>query len=906
MRPEHWIYTIPLRLRSLFRWAQADQELDDELRDHLERKTEEYVAQGMAQEEAHRRARLDLEGIEQTKEKCRDARRVNWIGDLGTDVRYGLRILRKSPGFTAAAVLSLALGIGINTAVFSLINAVLLRTLPVKNPEQLVVFSHGNDFSYPMYQDLRDGNAVLSGLLCRFTIPASMSAEGQTDRISAELVSGNYFQVLGVQALIGRTLTPDDTRVPGAQPAVVLNNGFWRRRFGSDPGVVGKTIRLDGHPMTVVGITPAGFEGTEVGVSPDVRVPITMVPAMLPDLPAESGMYDRGWGWLDLVGRLKDGVSRTQAESALNAFYAHAREDEVHSLFKDLPQSDKARLLSERLRLEPGSRGVSNLREMFSRQLWVLMAAVGIVLLIACANVASLLLARAMARQREIAVRLALGASRVRVVRQLVTESVILVLIATAASILVARWGSHMLASFLPQGRLPASLNIEPDFRVLVFTVIVSLAAGILFGLAPALQLTRSAVAPALKAQASLSGLRGPLTLRKVLTVAQVALSLLLLEGAGLFMRTLQNLKAVDIGYDRENVLLLELVPVLNGYSDDQSTRFFEQVIEKVNQLPGVRSAGIGSMGLLGPGLRIEGVHAEGENTTRREGGGWINSVSPKYFVTLKIPLLLGRSFNAHDTKSATRVAIVNQTLARRFFGDSKVVGRHLRIGEVNNVEIVGVVRDGKYKDVRGEPSNFVPLRGEPPNLVYVPFEQNLGAPMTLYVRTVGDPAKVTAAIRHEVQAVDANVPIYNVRTLEAQLDESLSQERLVATLSSWFGGFALLLASIGLYGMLAYSVTRRTNEIGLRMALGAERGGVIWMVLREALLLVGTGVAIGVPLALALARSIASLLYGLKPTDSLTISVVVVLLFAVAAIASYLPARRASCVDPMVALRYE
>jgi len=582
----------------------------------------------------------------------------------------------------------------------------------------------------------------------------------------------------------------------------------------------------------------------------------------------------------------------------LNAFYVHARENEVSGVFKDIPPSAKARVLSERLRLEPGSTGVSELREMFSRQLWILMAAVSVVLLIACMNVASLLLARAMARQREIAVRLALGASRVRVVRQLITESVTLVLIATAASILVARWGSHMLASFLPERRLPVALNVEPDFRVLAFAVIVSLVAGILFGLAPALQLTRSSVAPTLKAQANLSGLRGPLTFRKILTVAQVALSLLLLAGAGLFVRTLGNLKAVDIGYDRENILLLELAPLLNGYSDDQSSRFFEQVIERVNQLPGVRSASVGSMGLLGPGLTRQDIHVEGDNTPRsdEETAGWINSVSPKYFETLRIPLLLGRTFTARDTKSTPKVVIVNQTFVRRYFGGENALGHHIGIGNTNGIAIVGIVRDGKYQDVREKT----------PGLVYLPFEQHLEGWMNLSVRTVGDPAKVTAAIRREVQAVDANVPVYNVRTLEAQLDESLSQERLVATLSSWFGAFALLLAAIGLYGVLAYSVTRRTNEIGLRMALGAERGGVIWMVLREALLLVSIGVAIGVPLALVLARSVSSMLYGLKPTDSLTISAAAVILFVVAAFASYLPARRAARVDPMVALRYE
>ena len=892
-----WADKLLLLLRSLFRHGSVEHQLDAELRFHLEQQIEENLAAGMSAEEARYAARRSIGGLAQIQEQCRDTRRVNWIADLLKDLRYGLRILRKSPGFTAAAVLSLALGIGINTAVFSLINAVLLRTLPVKNPEQLVVFNHRNDISYPMYQDLRDRNTVLSGLLCRFTIPASMSADGQTERISAELVSGNYFEVLGVEALIGRTLMPDDARVPGAQPVVVLSNAFWRRRFGSDPSVVGNMIRIDGHPMTVVGITPAGFQGTEVGVSPDVRVPLTMYRAMIPHLPGEVDMNSRGWTWLDLVGRLKDGVSGAQAESALNTFYVHAREDEVHGVFKDIPSSAKAQVLSERLRLEPGSRGVSELRAMFSRQLWVLMAAVSVVLLIACMNVASLLLARAMARQREIAVRLALGASRVRVVRQLITESVMLVLIATGASIVIARWGSDMLASFLPGRRLPVTLNLAPDFRVLGFAVIVSLVVGILFGLAPALQLTRSAVAPALKAHASLSGLRGPLTFRKILAVAQVALSLLLLASAGLFVRTLRNLKGLDLGYDRENVLLLDLIPLLNGYSDDQSTRFFEQVIERVNQIPGVRSASLGSMGFLELGFPREDIHMEGRNTPRgEERVGWINTVSPRYFKTLGIPMLLGRSFTARDTKSAPKVAIVNQTFARQYFGGENPLGRHIGFGDTNGIAIVGVVRDGKYKDVREKT----------PELVYVPFQQNPDPAMTLQVRTVGDAAKVTAAVRREVQVVDANVPVYKVRTLEAQLDESLSQERLVATLSSWFGAFALLLAAIGLFGVLAYNVTRRTNEIGLRMALGAERGGVIWMVLREALLLVGVGVAIGVPLALVLAQSVSSLLYGLKPTDSLAISAAAVILFVVAAIASYLPARRASRVDPMVALRYE
>ena len=891
-----WTNKLLLRLRSTFHRGRVDRELDEELHFHLERQIEENLAAGMSADEARYAARRAIGGIAQLKEECRDMRRVNLVQDFAQDLRYASRVLRKNPGFAAAAILSLALGIGINTAVFSLINAVLLRTLPVKNPEQLVVLTfgseHRSDFSYPMYQDLRSGTSVLSGMLCRFTIPGSMNVSGHTERISLELVSGDYFQVLGISALIGRTLMPDDTRAPGGQPVVVLSNAFWKRRFGSDPGIVGKTMRLDGYPMTVVGITPAGFEGPEVGMSPDARVPITMYRAMLPTLPADLSMESRGWGWLDLVGRLKPGVSTAQAQAALNAVYIRARETE----WKDWPAAERAQMLARGLWLEPGSRGISGLREGFSRPLWILMAAVSIVLLIACANVAGLLLARVMARQREIAVRLALGAGRGRVVRQLVTESILLSGTAAIAGLVMARWGSNLLVSFLPEGRFPVALNVEADSRVLAFTALVSLVTTFLFGLAPAFEITRPAAALALRAQAGSSGMQNSLAFRRGFMVLEVALSLVLLVGAGLFVRTLHNLKAFDIGYDRENILLLSLDPSLNGYTDDDAARFYEQVIQRVGSLPGVRSASVASMGLLGEGLTIQSVSVEGYQ--RREGartGAWENFVSPGYFETLGIPVLSGRGFTPLDTKTAPKVAIVNQQFARRFFGNKNPIGRRFGFG-TNRAEIVGVVRDGKYKSVQEET----------PELVYLPIEQRSDSPIVLHVRTVGDPGKLTAAIRREITDVDKNVLVYGVRTLEAQLDESLSQQRLVATLSSGFGFLAVLLAAIGLYGVMSYAVTRRTNEIGIRMALGAEGGEVIWMVLREALLLVGIGVAIGVPVALALAGSIASLLFGLKPTDPWTISAAAAVLFAVAAVASYLPARRAARVDPMEALRNE
>ncbi len=891
---------LRLRGRSLFRRGRVERELEEELRFHLDEQIAENLAAGMDAEEARYAARRAVGGAEQIKEECRDMRGVQFVQDLVRDVRYALRVLRKSPGFTTVAVLSLTLGIGLNTAVFSIISAVMLRRLPVKNPEQLVVFSHRYDFSYPMYVDLRDHNDVLSGLLCRFTIPASMSVAGETERISAELVSGNYFQVLGVEALIGRTLTPDDARTPGAEPVVVLGNRFWRRRFGSDPSIVGKTVRVDGHPMTVVGVTPAGFEGTEVGVAPDVRVPVTMCRAVFPDLSASDmetegstdiDMNARGWGWLDLIGRLKDGVSRTRAEAALNAMYLHARQTELQTVFQDFPADTKARMLAERIALEPGDRGVSDIRDAFSHQLWILMFGVGIVLIIACTNVASLLLAKAAARRREIAVRMALGAGRARVVRQLITESVLLVMIAGPASLLIAHWGGKILISFLPEERLPVVLNVQPDLRVLGFTLMVSLFAAILFGLAPAMQLARCAFSPALKVQGNWAGVRDALSYRRILTAAQVALCVLLLEGAGLFVSTVRNLKAVDLGYDRENTLLMQLVPTLNGYNQDQSRRFFEEVIERVNRLPGVRAASIGSMGLLGRDLTIQGVRAG-----TQQGPGWINTVSTRYFETLGIPIWHGRSFTADDANRSKRVAIVNQTLARRFFGDGNPIGRQFGVGGDNDIEIVGVVRDGKYKDPREKT----------PNVVYLPFEQSSIQATTLFVRTVGDPGKAAAGLRREIAAVDRNVPVYHVRTLESQFDESLSQERLLATLSAWFGAFALLLAAIGLYGALAYGVARRTNEIGIRMALGAEQGTVIWMVLREAGLLVGAGIVAGAPVALALSRSVSSLLYGVKPTSIGIISAVTALLLVVATLASYLPARRASRVDPMDALRHE
>jgi predicted permease len=896
--------TLWKKLLFLLRRGRFDRELDEEMQFHLAMKTRENLDAGMSPEEAHYSAMRRFGNQPLLRETSREVWFSSSVESLLQDLRYGLRMLRRSPGFTAAAVLSLALGIGANTAIFSLIDALLLEELPVKNPQQLVTISSvsagGRDrmFSYTAYKDFRDQTESFAGALAsssvqKVNIVMSGPGEAQAELVERRLVSGNYFSVLGVDAIVGRTFTADEDRVPGEQPLAVISYGYWQRRFGGDPSVVGKTFTAQDTLFTIIGVAPPEFFGESVGESPDLWMPLTMAPR------APSWLWKgHSVTWLQIMGRLKPGVTVEQAQASAALVFERIQAQTVSGM--ENPRW-RQQILEQRIELAPGSTGFSELRERFAQPLKILMAVVGVVLLIACANVSSMMLARSTARQREMAVRLALGASRMRLVRQFITESVLMSLIGGGLGLLFAYWGAGILIALVSRGPTSPPLDTDPNLRVFVFTLTVSLLAGITFGLVPALRATQGELAPALKEDArTVTAGRSKQRLGKALVGAQVALSLLLLIGAGLFVRSLQKLKSLDPGFNRENVLLLRIDARATGYKDVRLTNLYTQLLERVAAVQGVRSASLSFMGLFGGGSWGNKISVQGYTPTPNETlHTFANAVGPTYFETMGMSLRLGRAFTPHDNENAPKVAVVNESMARRYFGSENAIGRRFGLGGPENsgkIEIVGVVRDAKYTS----------LREAPRAMTYVPFLQ-YPAPLTgLEVRTAGIPSALAGSIRQAIQAVDKNLPVLEVTTLADQVDSSLIQERLFAKLSSAFSLLALALSCVGLYGLMAYSVTRRTGEIGLRMALGAERRDVLWLILREVLVLVLIGVAMGIPAALAGTQLISSFLFGLTPSDPGTIAVAALLMVAVAALAGYLPARRASRVDPMVALRHE
>jgi predicted permease len=826
------------------------------------------------------------------------------------DLRFAFRTLRKAPLFTSVAVLSLGLGIGANTAIFSLIDQIILQLLPVHNPEELVLLtargSHygsntgGNAISYPMYQDFRDKNAVFQGMFCRFGSAFSMTFEGRTELVSGELVSGNYFPVLGIGAALGRVFTAQDDLYQGGHPLAVLSYGYWKTRFAGAPDVVGKKITLNGYPLTIVGVSQAGFDGVEPGYSPQIRVPMMMKKEMTPG-PFYS-LNDRRGRFTQAFGRLKPGMTIEKARAGLQPLFHQILQMEVkEKAFARSTEHTRQEFLKMWMDVLPASKGRSGLRQQFTNPLYALMAIVALVLLIACSNVANLLIARATARQKEIAVRLAIGASRGRLIGQLLQESLLLSLAGGVAGIGLAIWIDQGLIAFLPQGITPYTLNGSPNLRVLGFTLAVSVLTGLIFGLAPAIQSTRPALAGTLKDQAG--GVVGGTSvgLRKSLVVAQVALSLLLLVGAGLFMQSLNNLRNLNPGFVTDNLVSFAVNPMLNGYKQERGRQFFHQLYEKLNRMPGVTSATLAVMPLLDGNEWDSSVTVEGYSAKQ---GEWIDPhmqfVSPGYFATLKIPTLLGRDFTDRDEKGAPKVGIINERFAKRYLAGNPI-GRHVGMGgdpgTKTDIEIVGVVKDTRYES----------LRDEVPFELYIPYPQmDAVSGMTAYVRAAGDPAQLFNSMRTAVNEVDSNVPVYRMRTLEQQLDKSLMSERLLASLSSVFGAIATLLAAIGLYGVMAYMVARRTREIGIRMALGASGGSVVWLVMREVMLLAGIGVAIGLAGAFGATRLVQTQLFGIVPTDTLTMVMGAMGIGAVAGIAGYLPARRATTIDPMIALRWE
>jgi len=866
-----------------------------------------------------------------------------WLTDLRQDVVYGLRVLRKSPGFTAIAILTLALGIGANTAIFSLIDAVMLRSLPVSDPATLVLLkwsfrkspethstssygdcvtkfggdgANGCSLSKPFLEDVRSKTNVFSGL-AEFASARglNLSGNGPASRINALYISGDYFQTLGITAAVGRTIQPYDES-PSAAPVLVLSYGYWKSAFGGDPAVIGRTVHLQGLPFTIAGVAEPRFVSLTPGNTYDIWLPLAQRPRV--QVGWRPSMDDAGSWWIVAVGRLKPGVSRAQAESNINVLFFN---DLVHAA-KPLAKAEDGPSLA----LLPAQTGLQGARRRLSTPLYVLMSAVGVVLLIACANVAGLLLARATARQKEIAVRLALGAGRARIVRQMLTESVTLSLAGGALGIVLAFWSARALLSFLGStSSRPLGITAEIDLRVLGFTIVASLATGILFGLAPALRSMRMDLTPALKEGAgkgssSGTGGRAWFGAGNALVVAQIALTVVVLVGAGLLVETLENLKKIDPGFTTENLLTFGLDTTLTGYKGARLSVLYSDLQERFAAVPGVLSVSYSQMTLLSGSLWTTGFHLPG-TPALKETDADMFPIGPHFFETMRIGLVSGREFTPAEYLAAAEAealpshqsdtvapVIVNEAFVRAYFTHVNPLGQpfgadtdeqaakysaeypdyHRNPGWV----IVGVVRDTKYNDLRREvnPTMYVPS----------------GEGGSFELRTAGDPMAVVSAVRDIVRQGGSDMPIYDVKTQSKQIDDLLYQERLIARMSSLFAGLALLLACIGLFGLLSYEVTRRTREIGIRMALGAQAGNVLRGVIGHGILLAAIGATIGATASLGVTRYLGTILFGVKPGDPATLTAVTCLLLAVALAACYFPARRATRVDPLVALRYE
>jgi predicted permease len=836
------------------------------------------------------------------------------------DLRYAVRILLKSPGFAIVA-----LGIGANTAIFSVLDSVLLRELPVPNPQELSVLtgpdSHGSTFggetgertrlAYSEFQYLRNHSEVFSHVFAADNqlVDANVSigtgsraSQDHTENVRVRLVSGDYFATLGVKAAAGQVFTPDLDRARGGAPVAVVSYAFWKQRFGLSPSALGRTIRIRNFSIEIIGVSPPGFFGETVGEAPDVWLPITMADAIYAgrDMlsPSPQGILNQQL-WLQVIGRRKPGITNAQANASLNILFKGL----VQSLIgPGITEELQHHLLDQRLKVQSAARGASTLHRSFGEPLKFLMALVGLVLLIACANVANLLLARGSSRRTEFVMRLAIGADRARLVRQLLTESLLLAMLGACAGILAAFWADSLLLRMVQgvaNGPGAIQLNLQPDARILGFTLLVALFTSVLFGLFPALQATKLDLAGRMKPGASSLG-QWPLS--KFLVVAQVTFSLVLLVGAGLFVHSLAKLSQANLGYDRENLLLFRVNASGGGYKGDAMTRLYKELFTRISAVPGLRGVTVSYNGLFSGSESGDPISVEGY--TPRPGEemeSTFDLIGPGYFSTMGIPILLGRELTAQDSGGGLCPAVVNETFAHRFFSNTSPIGKHVRDtypGNPADCVVVGVVADVKYNS----------LREETPPRIYAPLFNPLWlqGSAVYEVRTFADTASVSASLRSAVQEASASLPPIEIRAMGGLVDATLQTDRFIEQLSSVFGFLAILLASIGLYGVMAYNVARRTREIGIRMALGAEPASVRWQVLRETLVLVCIGIAIGVPAALAGTRLVRSMLFGLGFADPIVIVAAAALLALVAALAGFLPARRAARVDPMVALRYE
>jgi predicted permease len=829
------------------------------------------------------------------------------------DVRYGLRMLAKNPGFTLIAILTLALGIGANTAIFSLLNQVLLRRLAVQNPGELVVlkspgpkrghvWSDGDDseiFSYPLYKGLAKNTAVFSGMLARFEFAASIASHGQTDRGSGELVTGNYFEVLGVRPALGRVLSPADDDVQGAHPVLVLSHAYWTRHFGGDAGVLNQTTLVNNTEMTIVGIAQAGFSGIQVGHTPDIFVPMTMKAQMTP---IRNGLDDWNDSFLAVLARRKPGVSTEQAQAGINVDYPGLLEQQVKS-FSHADAKGRQEFLSKKIVLYPGAQGRTVAQRDSGPALMALFAMVALVLLISCTNVANLLLAKAAARQREFAIRSALGASPGRMMRQLLVESFLCALGGGGLGLILSTWIMNILTQAVVSEAGVQGVTARVDGSVLGFAAAATGVSALLFGLIPAWRATRIGVSQMLKDQGSTTSAGpGHVRSRKYLVAGQVAFTLLLLTGGALFSRTLWNLRKQNLGLSTENLITFSISPQLSGYNDARTVALVDQLRERLGVLPGVLGVGSSQIPVLtgtdmGTNITVEGR----QNLDTDDRHVNFDAVSPNYFSAMRIPLLSGREFNAADTATGTKVAIINEAMAKEFFPKRNPIGVHFALGEGNavkpNIEIVGVVKDAKEGHVRDTRRPYF-------YQAYSQFGKLSG--MSFYVRSQQEPLLIANTLRETVRRADANLPVYDLKTVQRVVDEDLFAERAIAGLSAAFGALAALLAALGIYGVLAYLVVQRTREIGIRVALGAATGQVRWLVFKEVGWMVLAGAAVGLPLAYALARLGESLLYGVHAGDVPAYAASLGIICLVAFAACYIPSRRATRIDPMVALRYE
>jgi predicted permease len=895
--------------RSLTRRGRMEAAMDAEMRFHIEACAADLMKRGLSRDEALRRARLEFGPVEAKKEECRESLGLRLFDELRADLRYAARLLKQSPGFTAVAIVSLALGIGANTAIFAMAHEVLYTKMAVPQASRIRAFNWlskpkqrfpgpawgsfgpglASSLSYAVYKEMRQRNTVMEDLVAfKDVYQLGATVDGHAEPVDAWLVSGNFYPSMMPRIIAGRALAPEDD-MPSAAPVAVISDAYWAKRFGRSTAALGKTIYVNRIPMTIVGVNAPEFKGPKAGTTAELFLPVTRLQSILPD--PKGDLLSRNYWLLMVMGRLKPGVTDQAANTALTADFTNA-------FRAALPEKKDTEIPD--FKLIDGSRGLDHQTRMFAKPSYFLLALAALVLLIACVNLANLLLARSAARRREMSLRLAMGASRGRVMRQVLTESMLLAVLGGAAGILVGYWGSQGIPYLFADFRGPDTLP-HMNWQVFSFAFLVTLGTGLLFGIAPAWRSTRADVNSGLQETGRMSVGRGKALFGKMLVATQVALSMLLLIGAGLFLRTLLNLHSAAIGFNPERILLFDVHVPHSRYSGAESVKLIQQIQDRLAALPGIQSVTASQEALLANSLDNDCFHPTVRQPRGEEDGTDTNFVGSSFFETMRIPIVAGRGITARDNETAPHVAVVNRRLAKAFFGDANPIGQTIVSCEEDQsklpIQIVGVAADAKYDAVRDDP---------PPTL-YLPYLQGTSAErMTFEIKTAASEASVVSGVREAVASVDRDLPVLDIRTQTQQIEATLSQERVFAILSTGFGVLALILASIGIYGVMSYTVARRTNEIGIRMALGARSGAVLGMILRESLWLTLLGVAVGLAAAAGLAKFAESMLFGLKPRDPLTFAGAAVLLLAVALAAGFTPARRASTVDPMQALRHE